>query len=661
MKQLYLILFFLCGHYIRVLAQDFEDFKDKNPDNATMDMRVYPADTSASAVVLKEFGDARMLLLDEGTRLRVVYHVRIKILSNKGIEHGTVTIPLYHDGERQEKVESITAQTFYHDDDKLLRIADLDQKNIFRENRTKNVELVKFTMPALKAGCVIDVRYVTVSPYIFTFHKWDFQDAIPKMESRYVVHIPANYTYKVSLRGPFKLSENKAEIERECFNFGSTKADCSRIIYAMKDIPAFVEEDYMTAAGNFLASMNFELSDYTTFSGVKTNVTKNWRDVDYELKTVSGFGGQLKKGDLFKTQMPAILAGAADELDKAKRVYAYIQKHFKWNGNERMLSEEGIKRALDNRSGNSADINLSLYAALKSAGLQPEAVILSTRSNGFVNRLYPVLSEFNYTIVQLTVGENSYLLDATDPYLSFGMLPLRCFNDQGRVVSLNKPSYWIDLKSAQKENSTTQFDVELLANGKMKGVLTMYSQGYEAYNRRRAIHKFNSSEEYVDDLDEKWAKTKITKWQIDNIDSLDKTLVEKYEVEMSGFTSMDAGQLFFNPYLVNRITENPFKQNERTYPVDFGVSRDAKVHIRIHFPENLEVVSLPPAQALSLPNKGGRFISQVTVEGNELSISQITQFNNAIYMTEEYPYLKELYNRIIQTQKTDIIFRKKTS
>ena len=46
------------------------------------------------------------------------------------------------------------------------------------------------------------------------------------------------------------------------------------------------------------------------------------------------------------------------------------------------------------------------------------------------------------------------MLDATDPLLPFGMLPLTCLNDKGRVFSLDKPSYWMDLNLPQRESST---------------------------------------------------------------------------------------------------------------------------------------------------------------------------------------------------------------
>lgn len=657
MKQLYLC-FFLCIFFIPAFSQDFDQ---DVPKENIMEMKRYDADTSASAVVVNEYGDGRIVTTDEGSRLRFEYHTRIKILGNKGVAQGNFIIPLHQEGDRVEQLESVKGTTYYHDDDGLVRLAQLDQKKVYRETRSKYTLLVKFTMPSVKPGSVIDVKYTTVSPFFFNFHRWQFQDEIPKMESRYLVHIPANYNYNVALRGPLKLSETKAELERECFGVGANKADCSRILYAMKNVPAFIEEDYMTAASNFISAMDFELSDYTPFTGGKVNVTKNWKDVDYELKTHSDFGVQMKRSDLFKQPVATVISGAATDLEKAKKIYTHVQKWFKWDNAYGMLSTDGLKKAWDRRSGNVGDINLSLIGALQAAGLNTEAVILSTRNNGFINKLYPVLSEFNYVVARVTVNGSSYLLDATDPLLPFGLLPVRCINDQGRVISLKNPSFWLDLQASQSEKSTINLDLNLQADGKIKGVLTQYSLGYEAYNKRKDIRKYNSTEEYVDALDEKWAKIKILKSNIDNIDSLENPLIERYEVEMPGFSSMAATQLFFNPYLFNRITENPFKQNERSYPVDFGASSDKKVIATLTFPDGFEIVSQPKSQALSLPNKGGRFISQIETMGNKVIISQLTQLNNAIYAPEEYPYLKELYNRIIQTQKTDLIFRKKTS
>jgi hypothetical protein len=76
-------------------------------------------------------------------------------------------------------------------------------------------------------------------------------------------------------------------------------------------------------------------------------------------------------------------------------------------------------------------------------------------------------------------------------------------NDQGRVFSLDKPSYWIDMNTKQRENVTYSIDLTLQDDGKMKGTITRYSSGYSGYLRRKEIKKFNSVKEYVESIAEK--------------------------------------------------------------------------------------------------------------------------------------------------------------
>src|SRR5690606_29836197 len=153
--------------------------------------------------------------------------------------------------------------------------------------------------------------------------------------------------------------------------------------------------------------------------------------------------------------------------------------------------------------------------------------------------------------------------------------------------------------------------------------------------------------------------TKIISHEIQNLDSIQKTLAEIYEVEMEAVDNLDKDKLYFNPFFMDVMDENPFKLTERTYPVDLGAASDSKISIMMSFPEDYEIISKPQDKGIALPNKGGRFLSNITVSGNTFQFSESTQLDKAIYHPEEYHYLKELYNQILQLQKTDIIFKKK--
>jgi len=655
MRKIFLLLSF-SFFVINAFAQNFPfgavTFDDNNFDRNKID-------SNANAVVLKEFGTSSIQISDRTGSFELIfeYHVKIKLYSKEGFKKANVVIPIYKDGTREEFLNTIKASTFNFENGRFVE-TEMDKKAIFTEIKSRYWASTKFTLPNIKEGSIIEYSYRLESPNLFNFKTWEFQSDIPKVYSEYLAYIPAVYNYNVSLRGFYKLSNNKSEIARECLRVNGVPIDCSKIWYVMKDVPAFVEENYMTAASNFKSAIYFELSDWQMPDGRRQIYSKTWKDVDYELTSEKTLGSQMRRKDLFKETIPTITKSATDDLSKAKAVYEYIKKQIKWNNYYGTRSEDNIKKALDMRSGNVADINLSLIAALSAANLDTEAVILSTRDNGTVNKLYPIITDFNYLVAKVNIGDKSYLLDATDPLLPFGLLPLRCVNDQGRVINLKKASYWIDLTAFQKSTSSYIMDAKLNSDGKITGTITIHNTGYEALNKRKEIKKYNSIDEYVEKLDERLPKLQILKHNIINIDSVEKTLTEIYQIDFSPMGSLGNDELNFSPFFINPIVKNPFNLNERTYPVDLGAASEERIIISIALPGKFDVKEKPKDLAIALPNSGGRYLLKTNIDDNLVTFSQILQLNKAIYQAEEYPYLKEFYSKIIQNQKSDLLLKK---
>jgi hypothetical protein len=652
----FLLFFIIVSLPLTLSAQDFDFGKF---DSQELQMTKYDKDTSAHAVVLHEFGKTWISSADNVPLIHE-YHVKIKIFDSKAFDYGDVVISLYHgDNDTYETVRDIKACTFYTDDNGGAQKAELDPKKIFSEKYSKHMEHVKFALPNLHKGCVIEYAYVTESPYPHNFHNWVFQWGIPKIYSEYETHVPAIYDYNIVMRGGLKLTTNTAELEKECFTYYGIKADCTKSRYTMRDIPAFVEEADMTAPANFVSAIYYEMSAMTNGAGVKQKYSKEWKDVDYELKHNEDFGSQIKRKDILKDRIPPAIFSSSDTLAKAQAIYAYLQKTIKWNHDYGIFCYDGIKKALDGHTGSAADINISLIAALNAAGINADAIILSTRDNGVVNRLFPVITEFDYVIAGVNIGNKYYMLDATEPLLAFGMLPLRCINDQGRVMSLNKPSYWIDMVQPQRSTITSTLDLTLQNDGKIKGTITTFYIGYAAFEKRVQIKKFNTTEEYVENLNEKNHRLKILSSDIANLDSLSKPLTEKYDVVIDGYSTLDKENITFDPAFWDQMTENPFKLTERSYPVDLGNSIIHRLVLSFHFPDNFIISKQPEPVGMALPNKGGSFQTNFEVANNLLNYSQVQILTKAIYSPEEYPYLKELFNKIIQNQKATVVLKKK--
>jgi hypothetical protein len=411
----------------------------------------------------------------------------------------------------------------------------------------------------------------------------------------------------------------------------------------------------MTATRNYLSSLNFELSEIKYFSGSSDKITKEWKDVEEELRRDSRFGIQLKRGrDIMDASVEKLITDQSTPLERAKRIYDFVVDHYSWNGEYGKYCDQGIKKAFDNKKGNVGDLNLSLIAALRFAGLEADPVILSTRNNGYATELYPVLSEFNYVIARVMIDSKTYLLDATDPLLPFGLIPYRCLNGKGRVIG-DRQTSWQEISSNDKLKKVSYFNLKLKQDGSWTGLIQNTYAGYEAYNQRGKILAFPSTDDYAKDLGKKTNNFSIEKVELKNLEDINQSLVETLQIKSDGGLSVP---FLFNPFLMHRRETNPFKSSERLYPVDFGVIIDERITINIEISQGLEIEDIPERVGLGLPNDGGKYLFDVQRNESTIVISSWLNIAKPLFSSEEYHYLKELFSRIVQVQNTDLVFKK---
>ena len=644
----------LCVFFSSLIhAQEF-GFKFGHVSISDLSAKVYDLDTTANAIVLDEFGYA-VINIDEG-KLILERHLKIKILKQAGFDEANFQIYLYTGGGEKEAVRNITASTF-NLEGAAIRESKMDAKNIFTDRNPK-YDLIKFTLPDIRVGSVLDVLYTIESPYIFNFKPWEFQAEIPKLRSEYWAQIPANYDYNITVKGPFPLSKNETSVIRECFTYGSIKSDCALYKLAMINILSFKEEKYMTAKSNFLSCINFELSEIKYFDGRVKRFTNEWKDVDEELERHKDFGLQIKKGrNLWENQIHELMAGESDPLSQAKIIYRFVTSQFRWDGKMGKYSEKGAKNTFDSKTGNVGDINLLLVAALQAAKLNANPVILSTRENGLPIQIHPVMTDFNYVVAQVDINNEKYLLDATINYFPFGLLPERCLNGQGRLIG--KESGWVDLKPPGKQKEITVLNLMIDSAGVFQGTMVIRHSGYDAANKRLEISEFKERKAYIAKLENGWSSIAIKKYEVQDLENFELPLVEKMEVSIAGFDNLDASKLYLNPFLTGKISKNPFKSDERFYPVDFGISTETTLVMSLSYPATFNLEEQPKNAVLALPHGGGRFLFSVGNLSNRITVNSALSLNKTVYPPEDYHALKEFYNRIIQTHDSMLVFSKK--
>ena len=363
----------------------------------------------------------------------------------------------------------------------------------------------------------------------------------------------------------------------------------------MKDMPAFVEEDYMTSKSNYLARIEYELKSFMHFDGRKQSYTKTWEDVDKELKKEKTIGRQLAKSIKVEEILPANILNETDLLAKAKAIYRFVQENYTWNEEFRIFRDVSVKDLIQEKSGNATAINILLKILLEETGIKANPVLLSTRGNGFSTKLFPVISEFNYLIVQTTINNKTFLLDATDSFLSFGDLPFRCLNQYGRLLDFKNGSKWIEIEP--QSLSRVMYDVEMNFDEEQKLVGKVKSKrtGYHALKHKKAYYPNPTA--YRENLTNNAPYLEIIEHAVTEDDVTAQDFSEVYEIE---YHPENTGEnIYLNPFFVKFFTENPFKLQERTYPIDFGYRDDYLYMFRLNLGEKYtvdEILSRPCIQ-----------------------------------------------------------------
>jgi hypothetical protein len=368
------------------------------------------------------------------------------------------------------------------------------------------------------------------------------------------------------------------------------------------------------------------------------------------------FGLQLNRTGFAKDIIVAAKAKADNPMAQIALLYDFVRQSVKWNGLNRLSAESTIRKAFENHTGNAADINLMLVALLQEAGLDANPVILSTRDNGRILESYSMVSKFNYVIAQVTMNGQDLLLDATDPLLHPNMLPTRCLNGQGRLIS-KKNGRWVPLQSSERMTQVTSLRMQLDKAGQLTGTVDLSHGGYAALPARKVILT-DGQEKYAESLRKAKSNWHIEKLDIKGAEKLTEAVGITCQVAIPEGAQMAGNMIYLKPLLTEGEQENPFRHDVRKFPVDFATPIDQTFVASYTLPEGYVVDEMPKNVIVELPEKGGRFSFMTAQNGNVIQVSSKISIRKSLYMPEEYPHLKEFYHQIVSKHAEQIVLKK---
>jgi len=655
----------------KVLAQEVKFGKVSKEE---LMQETYDKDPSAEAAVLFRSKKIRFEYKEpDGFRLTTYVHERVKIYKQEGFDYATVVERLYRDNHDKETISGLKAFTYNWESGKIVKHK-LTKEGQFETRLNDYYNEEKFTMPNIKEGSIIEYQYQIHSPFYWSIDEIALQYDIPIKYQEVSIKTPEYFVFKPTMKGYLPVRPqtgteggkitftNKQRTGQYTTTTTYRNSELNYIVnvsnYSMKDVPALKKEPFVNNMDNYRSAVVYELQ-YTKFpqSPIKSYST-TWEKVIETIYKDPNFGGQLAHKRYFKEELETLIGDRTDEVEKAAAIFQFVQHYMNWNGMLGYYTDKGVKKAFEERTGNIADINLMLTAMLNEAGLDANPVLISTRDHGVP--LFPTRKGFNYVIASVVLNNSVVLLDATNKYTKPNVLPIRALNWNGKLIRKDGSSRTVAVMPNRVSKDNLNCSVALDQDGMITGKMRKTYTDFKAFQFR---NNYNDVQEdsYLDNLESLNVGMEIGEYNVKNNKVVGKSIMENMDFTMEGQVSKVGDKMYITPLLNQAITENPFKLDQRDYPIDYAYPWEEKVVISLTLPEGYQIETLPESVKFGLPNKMASFIYKIVAKDNTIQVLADLKMNTAIIPAIDYPNLKELYKKIVEKEAEKVVLTKITA
>ena len=644
MRRFYLLLFAFLVNNLGFSQKKLPDFG--KIDISDLKLQSCSFEPSASAMKLFDVLETEFEPSEYTSRLTTERRVRIKIFNTKGYEHASIRIP-YFSKKRVTKIKDLDGILYSLDSNGQVVIEKLSKKDFFKEKAEDNVGIINFTFPHLKPGCVIEYRYTKIEKNIFQIDPWLPQGEIPTAYASMVLTTPSFSRVKTKIYGADTIDQVLETLKR-----GSYIRE--RRTYSRENIISFEPEPFMSSYKDNLLKVVFLLIPETNFFvDVLTSPQSIWKYAGLKLMQSEDFGGQLKKK----------IPGTENIIDSAKKIlpienrigfiYEKVKKRMS-DKSEQTLYPSDLTEAWNNRTGNTAEINLILLNLLQKADVISVPLLISTRENGKVNKDFPSIGQLNGVDVLAADSTKYFLLDASLKYQSYLNPPFNILNREGFLLQEDNMQ-WVSIADSRP---LLKQITDIVARIKEDGIIEGNAVN-SFYDYAKSYMLDSTTEQDPEDrfTDKKPLGLKIVSVSQENTENDDEPLLQKIEFT---YEPQNTGDYYFiNPQILTSKKESPFIKQGRATDIDFGCNQQYNLILRLEIPPGFTVDFLPKNITVRAPDSSFFFRRSFSSDSDYVFFSQTFEIKQPVFFKEDYPAIQEFFNRVYHLMSEEIVLKRK--
>lgn len=652
MKNLSLIIICLFNFYLATAQpQDLEKV-----DLEMLHKTQSSIDPNASAEILYERGEISFVIIKG--EIKYLYKVtkRIKIYDEDGYDQANIQIPYYiGKGNLKEYVKSIKAKTYYEENNKV-KSEKVRIKEVFEIELNENLKAKKFTFPKIQNGVVIEYSYLSESPYIMNLPSWSFQSRIPTVYSEYETFIPVEFvTYRKHNQGFYPV-QTKEEFTENVLGGTTQKTNVSRTKHYANSLSAIDPENYVNNASNYSTSVTYEISTHNfTESGLTKHLSSTWESVVENLKKNANYPKEISNTDYFSDDLDLVLQNKTTDLEKTEAIFNFLKEKVEWNNINSAHVNNKLKNVYEEGAGNSAEINMMLTAMLNYAEIEANPLVLCTISAGLP--LFPSVSKFNYIIARAKVDEKFMLLDASNKHSTPNVPPAKVLNGQGFELT----SYGfknVPLIPFTESKVNYNLFAKINETGDVAGQCRVFYFDQFALSARNAFEN-QREENILKSMSKHFKIDDISDFSQLNIEDLNKPLVQSFKFQnATGFVEQVGEKIYLSPLLFLGMDNNPFKDKERKYPVDFTFPKSYTYRLQIDLPEGYAIDYIPEKTVYKMENDMLIFSYLIQEYNGKLVVDVSKNISVATVLPKDYGHLVKYYNSMFEKENEKVVLVK---
>jgi len=578
-------------------------------------------------------------------------YARIKVLTEKGKEAATISVPFLKGDTR---VNAIRGRTI-HSYGTIIPLIGKPEQLLGVKNRELDIEEKVFTMPSVEVGSIIEYSYDLSSPYLgwprwevqkdYFVHKEHFEflapSDIPSNGTTYWARLPSSAAVKSGFDGFYKLD--------------------------MSDVPPAPHEDWMPPSGALLYMVNFHYWTPFNTATIGADPEAFWR---YEggiwSTAVDDLTAPSKE---LKQAADQLISPSDSDLEKARKLYVAVQAFDNTDFSRtkthteikklKMKSSWRLEETWKQKSGSKNELAWLYLALLHSEGLTAYAVEVVDRDKGAFDRTIVDPDEFDSTLVILESDGKQILLDPGDKMCPFQTVNWRHSLASGIGQSAKGPSFTTTPAQQYANNVVKRVGILTLdGKGGVTGQIQIAMTGQEALRWRQSALE-NDLSEVKKQFDETLAAIVPDGVQahIDRFEAIDDPNANLIAVVNIDGTlgASTAKRLVVPGFFFETRGNTPFVSEEkRLTAVDMHFGERVTDQITYRLPAGATVEGAPQDANIAWPNHA-LFVAKSLTQATQITIAQTFTRAFTVVKPEEYQDLRGFYQKVAAADQAQLV------